>query len=309
MVLTKPLVITIPTLDKLSLFAVKHYTLLPMAKLIQKLKSLFKTEEAPAKGKQSAKATPAKKKVKKKLSGLGVDVEFKKIKEGIEENGCYNITVGSLFKKFGVQKRHESNIAKVNAYLEKEGLYMSPCISLKTKWDAVIRINKFPEETGSDLFKSEAEMERLFKEHKWNEHETLNLIVEEGDNQFKPKGTRDRLDFKARDAKGNLVVLELKHKDGDKRLVEQVFRYRSLLKTTFPGEKVRCIIITGNRCVHTARAIHGLSTKKQKKITWYLYNWKESNSSKIDFESVTLDFINSHLAPIENGGTGTQEVQ
>ena len=266
-----------------------------MASILEKIKSAFsgKTESLPS----TVSQHKSKKSFKKRITIEKAIENKQQLLDSVEQNGYHSIMIKSLFRMFGHQQRGSANIKKINQWLEENGLYAYPEIDLKIKWEKAIKIYKFPVQQLGNLFKSELEMEDLFVEHEW--HKKLGLQINfKTDRQYKPKGTRDRLDFKAKDATGNDVVLELKHKGGDKRLIEQVYRYRSLLITENGGnENVHCVIITGNRCLHTARAIHGnLSPKEQEYLKWYLYKY-DNKTNQIEFEMVPLDFIKHHFTP------------
>jgi hypothetical protein len=269
-----------------------------MTNLINKVKSLINKKAEPTKVNSIIKPK-IKKKGTSKLSINKRAEGLQQLKDSVIQNGYHSLKVKSLFNLFGYLRKGPSNIQKVNTWLKENGLYALPKISDTIKSGTNIKIYNFPVEQLGELFDKEQIMEDKFFKHRW--FEKLNLQIESTlDQQYKPTGTRDRLDFKAKDALGNHVVVELKKGGGDKRLIEQAFRYRSLLmtdpklKNELNCEDIYCIVITGVRCLHTARAIHGLSADKQKKIKWYLYDYNSSLNS-IDFKEVTLDFINKHL--------------
>jgi hypothetical protein len=56
-----------------------------------------------------------------------------------------------------------------------------------------------------------------------------------------------RLDLLCRDANGGYVVLELKRTQGSDQVIGQILRYMGWLKETYPAEKVRGIVIVGNK--------------------------------------------------------------
>lgn len=273
-----------------------------MPKLLQKVKAIFSAQEI-------TKPKPFKVfKLKKKLKKISPEKEMQtleQLKQDIISNGYRSMKVSALFRLFNYQKRSSTNVDKVLGRLEKDGLFISKVALGKAKWDERIRIYKFPVVQSKDIFKDENTFETAFAENQW--YKKLNLQIntdpqspgQRSDRQFSPDGTKDRLDFRAIDNYGNNVVLELKNKGGEKRLIEQVLRYRTDLMHHFKTDKVNCIIITGERCLHTAKAFRALPSHEKKVITWYVYEWNKDLPDKIDFEEVTLDFINQHLAPIE----------
>jgi len=243
------------------------------------------------------------KKVKKKITPEQEIHTLEQLKLDIISNGYYSMKISSLFGLFNYQKRSSVNIDKVLNRLEDAGLFAAKRVVVDRAWGERIKIYNFPVDQLGHLFKSENEMEKAFAENQW--YRQLDLMIktkpekpgERSDQQFSPNGTRDRLDFRALDKNGHNVVLELKNKGGDKRLIEQALRYRTDLMHHFKTDQVSCIIITGERCLHTAKAFKALPAHEKKVITWYLYKWDKNNSKQISFEEVTLDFINRYLAP------------
>jgi RecB family endonuclease NucS len=76
-----------------------------------------------------------------------------------------------------------------------------------------------------------------------------------------------RLDLLCRDANGTRVVLELKRAQGSDQVVGQIARYIGWLKHTYPGEKVRGIVIVGSKdqaLVWAAKAVPDLEVKEFK---------------------------------------------
>jgi endonuclease NucS-like protein len=76
-----------------------------------------------------------------------------------------------------------------------------------------------------------------------------------------------RLDLLCRDAVGSYVVVELKRMQGSDQVVGQILRYMGWLKETHPAEKVRGIVIVGNKdqaLLYAARAVPDVQVKEFK---------------------------------------------
>jgi RecB family endonuclease NucS len=56
-----------------------------------------------------------------------------------------------------------------------------------------------------------------------------------------------RLDLLCKDANGSYVVVELKRMQGSDQVMGQILRYMGWLKQTHPTDKVRGIVIVGNK--------------------------------------------------------------
>ena len=273
-----------------------------MAKILQKVKDLFSKPEATAS--EVIKARP-KKKVKKKISAEKEVQTLEQLKQSIKSNGYYSIKKSSLFNLFNCHNTRATNVDKVINRLEAEGLFVSRLGMQELKWKDRVRIYKFPVDQLGHTFEDEEVFESAFADNEW--YKLLDLQInckpalpgQKSDRQFSPDGTKDRLDFRALDKDGNNVVVELKNKGGDKRIIEQVLRYRTDLMHHFNTRNVSCIIITGERCLHTAKAFRALPPNEQRVITWYLYKYDKDSPKQISFEEVTLEFINKHLALAE----------
>lgn len=270
-----------------------------MASFIKKVTSLFsKVEQEKSSAVRSVKP---RRKVKKNANSGGEETSLEQLKQDVVKNGYCTLQVKSLFRLYGYKQRGSTNVDFILNHLKREGLLLSKRIVLETAWSKKVRVYGFPVEQLGCLFDNEKEMEDAFAANHWHRQIgltvdlTINETVYMSDRQFKPIGTKDRLDFKATDKEGNHVVVELKHKDGDNRLVEQALRYRTHLMNHYNTDRVRCVIITGIRCLHTAKALYALPLQEKEVIKWYVYNWDILRPGEISFVEVTYDFIAKHL--------------
>lgn len=213
------------------------------------------------------------------------------IKEVTRRSGYKMLTVAGFMKSMGYKKRSPSNIANLDELLRKNRLYIYPKITMLTDWKGSIRIYSFPHEALGDLFKSEAELESFVHLKK----KYLFFDVVKVETQYTPNRTRDRLDMLGFDKDNQPVVIEFKNADGGKSSVEQVFRYISHVKSTYPRKKVRGILVTGVRGVDTAKAIHGMSPERRAEFQWYLYKYDKAKQS-ISFHLVSDEYIQKALS-------------
>ncbi len=215
---------------------------------------------------------------------------LKDIREITKRSGYKMITVAGFMKSMGYQKRSPSNIANLDELLRANKLYIYPKITMDTDWKQSIRIYSFPHEALGDLFRSEAELESyVHMKKKYLFFNVVKVVT-----QYSPKQTRDRLDMLGYDKNNEPVVIEFKNADGGKSSVEQVFRYISHVKSTYPGKKVRGILVTGVRGVDTAKAIHGMSPERRAEFEWYLYKYDKAKDN-ITFHKVSDDYIKKAL--------------
>jgi hypothetical protein len=228
---------------------------------------------------------------------------IEQIRNVVHDKGYKVIRVSNLLNCFGFQKRSSSNVELITAILAEHNLTVHPQLSLGLKSADCLRIYGFPVAQLGDLFESEEQVKtqgaRQQRERELEEfidkHDLFyKLGLKKVERQYSPKQTRDKFDFLCSDAKGNRVVLELKHVGGGKSAVEQVLRYIGMLKQEQPGNKARGILITGIRDVDTAKALHGMTPAQQQEIEWYLYRYSKG-SGDVNFELVTYDFIEHHL--------------
>ncbi|MBD1398829.1 DUF91 domain-containing protein [Pontibacter sp. JH31] len=276
-----------------------------MSPLFEKLKSLFTrsighSADIVKAGKSPKRTRKVKRNTDKELQTI------EQMKLIVSRNGYCSIKVKSLFQLYGYKQRGHSNVLQVRECLEREGLFLCRKAMTDTNWNKNVRIHSFPVERLGDIFNMEKEMEDAFAINHWYKLLGLEMCLpvdgtdHMSDRQFKPDGTKDRLDFKATDKEGNHVVVELKHKDGDNRLVEQALRYRTHLMNHYNTDRVRCVIITGIRCLHTAKALYALPLQERELIRWYVYNWDILRPADISFVEVTYDFIAKHLTMDSN---------
>jgi hypothetical protein len=87
--------------------------------------------------------------------------------------------------------------------------------------------------------------------------------------EYRPRGTRDRIDVLCRDAVGRAVAVELKRGAGQKRAVEQLLRYIGQLKHEGGHRDPRGILITGYADADTRRALQG--RERDDHIDWFVY--------------------------------------
>lgn len=212
------------------------------------------------------------------------------IKAATKNSGYRSVKTSILFGKFGYKRRGKSNIQYITNLLGKKNLYCFPDLADATvTWNSTIQIYNFPVESIGDLFESEFKLEEFID----NKGALSKLKVNNVIRQYSPIRTKDRLDFKGYDKRQNIVI-ELKHRDGGKRAVEQVLRYAGMLKQEDPGKPVRKILITGVRGLATAKAIYGMNAEQKKNFEWYLYKY-DAKKKTIDFKRVTNKYIEERL--------------
>ena len=110
--------------------------------------------------------------------------------------------------------------------------------------------------------------------------------------EFSPDGTRDTLDVLCEDKKtGELVAVEFKVRDGERRGVEQLLRYTQQLASTkgtdpslkhYKDAKIRAVLVTGIADQATSYAIATLDPYRL--ITWHVYSMNREGTK---LESVT----------------------
>ncbi len=120
--------------------------------------------------------------------------------------------------------------------------------------------------------------------------------------EFSPRGTRDKLDVVCEDrVSHDLVALEFKVRDGDRRGVEQLLRYAKQLSVTkandprldhYKDAKVRGVLVTGIADQPTREAIATLDPYEL--VHWYTYSMKRS---PIRLDSVKARHTKRH-APV-----------
>jgi hypothetical protein len=233
----------------------------------------------PVAGSTGSDLTPREKEV---LKGFAKD---------IAANSYKSIQLARLFHSFGYKKRGEKNLTHIRNILADQGIHPYPVFTKRTDWRATIRLYHFPVQRLGNLFSSEFDLEEFMANHK----SYKSLGIKSVKRQYKPNGTKDKLDFLGVIREGEAyVALELKHQRGGKRAVEQLSRYRSHLKRAFPGKEINCILVTGIRGLATAQAIHGLTEEERRHFKWYLYNYDKERQS-LSFEEVPYSLIRENL--------------
>jgi hypothetical protein len=198
----------------------------------------------------------------------------------IMRNGTKRISARFLLRAFGIQRRSEQSNLRVISWLNAQipPIYTNDLDFLKSLDDTVFlthvklnRIGHFAESEKSlmDRFESEIMPQlKLLNPHR----------------DFRPTGSRDALDFLCEDLQGNAVVVELKKKDGEKRVVEQVLRYIRQIRSDLQYKNPRGVIITGCEDLHTRRALEELEPSYH--IDWFIYGI--DSADKIHIEPVRI---------------------
>jgi RecB family endonuclease NucS len=202
----------------------------------------------------------------------------------IEKNGNKNIKFSNLLKEFAYKRRTDRSIQNIIQFLSDNDLYAMPELSTALDRNANIQLYKFPVKSLGDLFEYEAELEKFVLDTKAYKQLGFTGV----DEQYSPKGTKDRLDFRAEDKEHNYSVIELKNKGGGKSAVEQVIRYAGQLQSEGHSKKIRKILITGIQNLETAETIYGLTDAGKKEFEWYLYKY-DKKQHMISFESVDYE--------------------
>ena len=215
-----------------------------------------------------------------------LEVFFENVLNGIEENGYRTIKMTSLLDSFSIGKRSTKNVVTIKKELQARGLYTLPEYSNELKLESTIRIYNYPVRQLGDLFEEEEDLEEYVDENMLYKQLNIKTVLR----QHKPKGTKDRLDFKGDCENEDIVVLELKNKGGGKSAVEQVLRYAAILTMQHPKRTIRQILVTGIQNYETALAIRGMLKEQRELFEWYLYKYiKDTNF--FEFVKVTKEEI------------------
>lgn len=198
-------------------------------------------------------------------------------------SGSKSIRLSKLLEMIGVNKKTEKAIEKVKTILDSLSLFVYPLLTMNASRNDLFQVSQYNILPLGDFFENERELEIFIK----NSHSYKLLGIKTILNQYSPKGTNDILDFKGEDDLGNIVVLELKNKDGGKTAVEQVLRYTGYLKKQFPQKNIRTILVTGVKNPETEFALRGMIPEQQKNIEWYLYKYSKQQNT-LTFEKVIL---------------------
>ena len=256
-----------------------------MLKILKQFaKGKWKEDVSP---KKVGKKKPKKRKLNTKSREELIDEFIKSIKKEVNGNGSKGITVARLFSRIGVKKRSTKTVDLLNSQLSSRGYFVSPEITMEISWKDSVIISQYPERKLGSLFLKERALEDYIDKH--NLYTKLGIDTVE--RQYSPSGTRDRLDFLGKTDEQR-IVLELKHKDGGKSAVEQVFRYAGYLKREH--KDIRKILVTGIQNRETALAIKGHSLDERKGFEWYLYNYNQE-SGELNFERISDEQIDEQL--------------
>jgi hypothetical protein len=183
----------------------------------------------------------------------------------IAKNGSKRIKLRGLLKHFGAKRRGPVVIATVKKWFRAtnprvyvNGLLYAESLDdvLHLAHDEFTRIGRLVEQESNLADRFEKDILRGLR--------GLSQPV----CKYRPKGTRDELDFLCTDEDGRAVVVELKKEDGKKSAVEQVLRYINLIRDE-GMPRPRGILITGVGDMHTRRALREIQPGVD--IEWYVY--------------------------------------
>lgn len=184
--------------------------------------------------------------------------------DSIAELGSKNISMRSLLRVFGLQRRGPKALEEIKLWLRANGIYTHG-LDLQHERDIEDTVTLAAHEIlqVGILVKAEKELYPRF------ESEIMpHLGLVRAQQHYSPKGTRDVFDYLCWDAKGLPVVVEIKRRDGEKRSVEQVMRYIGQLRAEGQA-RPRGVLITGVADPHTRRALCGRENDAH--IDWYVY--------------------------------------
>lgn len=199
----------------------------------------------------------------------------------IKRNGTKRILARQLFGSFGIERRGTQSNARVIAWLEEQipPIYTTKLELLKSLDEPVfltpgklMRIGHFAESEKSLMDRFEAEI-------------MPHLKLRKPIRNYRPVGCRDALDFLCEDEQGRSVVVELKKKDGERRVVEQVLRYIRHIRSDPGCRDPRGLIITGYEDPHTRRALEELEPSYH--IDWFIYGLDANDKIVIEKVQIT----------------------
>ncbi|MBC7898472.1 MAG: DUF91 domain-containing protein [Saprospiraceae bacterium] len=217
-----------------------------------------------------------------------IELFLETLKLEIEKFGQKTLKVSTLMERFSIGKRSSKNLITIKEKLASEGLYTQPEYSNELRIGSTLRIPTYPVRQPGELFAKEKDLEDFVAK---NELYTK-LNISSVERQHRPKGTKDKLDFKGNCENEQIAVLELKNRGGGKSAVEQVLRYAGLLKREFPNCNVRMILVTGIQNRETELAINGMQPEQRKSFEWYLYKYHKDIDS-LEFERVEISVADS----------------
>jgi len=197
----------------------------------------------------------------------------------IEQSGCKRLKLRSLLRCFGFKRRGTAVVEQVPRWLAglDPPIYVHG-INGSSLDDRAILAMQNMREIG-DRASNEAELTKRFKSAIMPK-----LKLRDPQPQYCPTGTRDKLDFLCKDARGRAVVVELKYDDGQKRGVEQLLRYIGQLKAMGGHKEPRGILITGYADPWTRQALAGQD--RDRHIRWFLYGIDARGRILLDEEKV-----------------------
>ena len=180
----------------------------------------------------------------------------------IQQSGVARVKLRTLLGHFGLKKRGSTTTARIEAWLNQQQIYSRGLDS--SSLDASVRLTRERIISIGELVEREKDLQDRFQSDIMPKLKLKNPKME-----YPPSGTRDRIDFLCRDAKGRSVAVELKKETGEKRAVEQVLKYLGHLEKE-PGHKDPWgVLITGCADPDTRKALEGL--KNASRIEWWIY--------------------------------------
>jgi hypothetical protein len=183
-------------------------------------------------------------------------------RETIAVCGCARLKLRTLIRNFGFERRGKRMVLEVEQWLEQHGIYVMD-LAIADLDEPVILTAEHVLKVG-ELVEYERDIEARF------EHEMMaHLGLSNPQKEYRPRGTRDRIDVLCRDADGRSVAVELKRGAGQKRAVEQLLRYIGQLKFAGGHHDPRGILITGYADADTRRALQGRD--RDEHIRWFVY--------------------------------------
>jgi hypothetical protein len=224
---------------------------------------------------------------------------IKSWQDSLAKNGSRSITIEKLIGYYNVGRRGTRVVEQILTHLkELEPPIYAPELADTTlplaKVIKLCRLDPGPggktyatalrhERRGDEDKNSSRAAEQKFKKDHLDELlDHLGLrearLLNASAREFSPHGTRDRLDVLCEGENGDLVALEIKLQDGERRGVEQLLRYTQQLANSksddprlerYRTAAVRTILVTGVRDQATFEAIATLDPYEI--VDWYRY--------------------------------------